>query len=171
MTLERHTFDRDTLIVADAAHLCAVRYIDTVRMRNIDVAIAGVRLYLTACDILGGDLNEVSFPYNGKMARVSIARRVAGKGEEFVESDWSKDEQMQYCSAVMDAMDKEVQDGRADGWQQGILAVIGVRVMMLGIDKSPDLHKLCIRHSKHNYIITISTPTPEEVPHEKEGTP
>ena len=171
MTLERHTFDRDTLIVADAAHLCAVHYIATNRMRNIDAAIAGVRLYLTACDILGGDLNEVRFPYNGQTARVSISRRVAVDGEEFVESDWNKDEQMEYCSAIMDAMDKEVHEGRADGWQQGILAVIGVRVMMLGIDKSPDIHKLCIRHSKQNYVISISTPTPVEVPHEKEGTP
>lgn len=171
MTLERHTFDRDTLIVADAAHLCAVRYIDTVRMRNIDVAIAGVRLYLTACDILGGDLNEVSFPYNGNMARVSITRQVAPEGVEFEQSDWSKDEQMAFCNAIIDAMDNEVREGRADGWQQGILAVIGVRTMMLGIDKSPDIHKLCIRHSKQNYIITISTPTPEEVSHEKEGTP
>lgn len=171
MTLERHTFDRDTLTVADAAHLCAVHYIATNRMRNIDVAIAGVRLYLTACDILGGDLNEVRFPYNGQQVRVAIERKVAGKGEAFVESDWNKDEQMEYCSAIMDAMDKEVQEGRADGWQQGILAVIGVRTMMLGIEKSPDIKKLCIRHSKLNYNITVSTPTPEEVTHEKEGTP
>lgn len=170
MTLERHTFDRDTLIVADAAYLCAVRYIDTIRMRNIDVAISGVRLYLTACEILGGDLKEVTFPYNGKVHRVSIEARVAGKGQEFVESDWSKEEQMAFCSAIMSAMEDEVSQGRADGWQQGILAVIAVRVMMLGLDKCPDIHKLCVRHSKENYNVTISTPTPEDNMNEKEGT-
>lgn len=169
MTLEQHTFDHDTLIVADAAYLCAVKYINTVRMRNIDVAISGVRLYLTACEMLGGDLNEVTFPYNGTQARVSIEKKIAPKGEEFVESDWRKNEQMDLCNAILSAMEDEVKHGRADGWQQGILAVIGVRTMMLGIDKSPDIKELCIRHSQQNYNIKISTPSPEDTVNEKEG--
>lgn len=158
MTLERNTFDNDSLLIADNVHKRTVEYIDTHYLKNVDLALAGVRVYLTACDIIGGPVTEVVFPYAGAIARVTIEAREAEKSEPFEESDIDKEMQKELCEVIFDAMEEPIENNQATGWQNGILAVIGVRVMMLGIDKSPDIKKLCVRHNKKNYNINISTP-------------
>ncbi|QZE56511.1 hypothetical protein pEaSNUABM40_00316 [Erwinia phage pEa_SNUABM_40] len=117
----------------------------------IDVCTAGLRLYLTVCDQIGGPIPELRFVHNSKPCRIQFNLNESAEGTEFTANDIDHEKQMAICDAILD-----VADANEDGHSLLDLAICSGRLFMIGYDGlAGTVEKVCFRFAKKNYTMNL----------------
>lgn len=117
----------------------------------IDVCAAGLRLYLTVCDQLGGPIPEMRFVHNNKPCKLSFNLKEAVDSNEFVANDIDHDKQMQVCEAILAAA-----EANEECHSLMDLAICSGRLFMIGYDGlAGTVDKVCFRFAKKNYTMNL----------------
>lgn len=117
----------------------------------IDVAAAGLRLYLTTCNILGGPIPEMRFVHNSRPCKISFNLKESTESSEFVANDIDKDKQMEICEAIL-----ATAEANENGHTIMDLAICSGRLFMIGYDGlAGTIEKICFRHDKKNYTMNL----------------
>lgn len=117
----------------------------------VDVCASGIRLYLTVCEQLGGQIPEIRFVHNCKPTRIQFILKEAQEGAEFVANEINKEHQMEIAEAILD-----VAEANEEGHSLLDLAICSARLFMIGYDGlDGTLDKICLRANKKNYTMNL----------------
>lgn len=117
----------------------------------VDVCAAALRLYLTVCEQLGGEIPELRFVHNSRPTRLQFRLAESVEGEEFVANEINKEHQMAMAEAILD-----VAEANEDGHSLMDLAIASGRLFMIGYDGlAGTLDKICFRSHKKNYTMNL----------------
>lgn len=129
----------------------AVQKVIELKPEWIDVCAAGLRLYLTVCNQLGGPIPEMRFVHNCKPCKISFNLNESTDGGEFTANDIDKDKQMEICDAIL-----TVAEENEEGHSLMDLAICSGRLFMIGYDGlAGTVDKVCFRYSKKNYTMNL----------------
>lgn len=117
----------------------------------IDVAAAGLRLYLTVCDQLGGPIPEMRFVHNNRPCKLQFTLNEVAEGSEFVANDIDHEKQMEICEAIL-----ATAEANENGHSLMDLAICSGRLFMIGYDGlAGTVSKVCFRFAKKNYVMNL----------------
>lgn len=117
----------------------------------VDVSAAGLRLYLSVCEQLGGPIPELRFVHNAKPCRIRFNLNEVPEGTEFVANEIDKEKQM----AIADEMLKTA-EACPNGHSLLDIAICSGRLFMVGYDGlAGTLDKICIRCNQKNYTMNL----------------
>lgn len=129
----------------------AVQKVIELKPEWIDVCAAGLRLYLTVCNQLGGLIPEMRFVHNSKPCKISFNLNESADGGEFTANDIDKDKQMEICDAIL-----TVAEANEEGHSLMDLAICSGRLFMIGYDGlAGTVDRVCFRYSKKNYTMNL----------------
>lgn len=129
----------------------AVQKVIELKPEWIDVCAAGLRLYLTTCDQLGGEIPELRFVHNNRPTRIQFKLREPHEGAEFVANDIDHEKQMEICEAIL-----TVAEENETGHTLMDLAICSGRLFLIGSDGlAGTIEKICFRHAKKNYTMNL----------------
>lgn len=139
------------LELQDRAVDAAAQKIIELRPEWVDVAAAGLRLYLTVCEELGGPIPEMRFVHNAKPCRLSFNLNEVKEGAEFVANEIDKDKQLSIVEEIL-----ATAEANENGHSLLDLAICSGRLFMIGYDGlGGTLDKICIRCNKKNYTMNL----------------
>lgn len=153
--LKTTTFDNESQTAIRLSVENAKKTITALAIEPVDVAIAGVRVYLACAEMLGGHLKQARFVSGTDIITIGVSVQELPEGEDFTSNEIDRDAQMELGASILDGFDDAVEDGVVSGYEQGAMLIAALHVLYLGL-KDSDIKELRFRHNKRNYVSNIT---------------
>lgn len=152
------SFDEESTIAINTAVQDVRDILASEPVAPIDIAIAGARVYLTTAEVLGGHPLTVRFAHDDKIVSITMQANALPDDAEFEANGINIEHQKQLSLAIIDGMDKAVEQEVISSYEQGAMFVAALRVVYMGLIEDPSVKELRFRHAQKNTVINILNP-------------
>lgn len=149
-----NTFDEVSVKVQNALYEAIKSASERRSVQPIDVAIAGLRMFLVSCAELETEVLALNFVHNGKPVKLSLASTITPDSDsaEFVSNEINREHQINIMDDMLDVA--ESPDFELE-WDWADILVVSGRVFMLGYENLENATELRFRCNKKNYTFNI----------------